>query len=188
MKCVAAVLILLAAAGCGGSDDTAEPGDTASTTTTEASGADCTTDLAFTNRTTGESVEVTSTAAVSLQDGAAYTAYAADFEVESDDVSMVSAPEAPPGNHLITLAITVFNPDGTPAPVEAGTQIDYTDEFGVLTFVVLHSTSEETYGNNTGAGGSVLVREVGDRFCAEIEYADDEKELRGTLAADVNAL
>ncbi len=187
MKRLAVVLCVLLAA-CGGGDDGADGGESTTTAAAGGSGSCPATDLAFTNLDTGETVELTSTAAVSLSDGAGYTAYAADFDVSPDDISLASAPVAPEGKNLVTLAVTVFNAPEDPPPVEAGTQITYTDEFGVLTFVVLHSTADETFGDNAGATGIVSISSVGDRFCAEVDYRDDQKELSGTIAADVKAL
>jgi hypothetical protein len=186
-----AAVACLALAACGGGEDDAAPGGDEGTTTTStgAQSGECPdTDLSVSNLTTGATVDVVDATAVSLSGGAAYTAYAADFEVDPNDISLVSGIEPASGENVVTLAVTVFNAEGTPPPIEAGTEITYTDEFGVLTFVVVHSAGAESFGDNTGAAGTLTVTSVGDRFCAEVDYADDEKELTGTIAADVRSL
>lgn len=131
---------------------------------------------------------VTSTLAVSLQGGVAYTAYAADFEIDPESVTSFSTPEIPADGNLLTIAVTVFNATKDFPPLEVGQQVEHTDEFDVVTFIVVHEHGETLYGTSTGAQGSVTITGVGDTFCAEIDYADEQKTLSGTIAASVKAL
>lgn len=186
-----AFLSLLVGA-CGGGDDDSTGGETApdATDATDATGGgDCApTDLVFTNIETGEEVTATSAAAVSLEGGAAYTAYVADFALAAADLSLFSAPEVPDDGNLVTVAVTIFNATEPLEALEVGQQVEYTDEFGVLTFRVTHQSGETLYGANSGASGTVTLAGVGETFCAEIDYADEEKTLSGTIAAPVKAL
>lgn len=192
-----AVLSLLAGA-CGGGDDDSAGGETATDATGATGATDATggagggecaaTELVFTNLETGEEVAATSAAAVSLEGGAAYTAYVADFALDAAELSLFSAPEVPDDGNLVTLAVTIFNATEPAEALEAGQRVEYTDEFGVLTFRVTHQAGETYYGTNNGASGTVTLTDVGDTFCAEVDYADEQKTLAGTLAAPVKAL
>lgn len=191
----AAVLALVLGA-CGGDDGGDDGGDaTVDETTTAPEATDTAgetgegtcdgTDLEVTNLTTGTTFEVTDTAAVSLQDGAAYTAYLADFEIDPTEVTAFASPTVPEGANMATLFITVFDAEEVPDPIEAGTEIEYTPEFGVLTFGVVHTAGAEQFGTNTGAAGTATVTAVGDVLCVEVDYADDEKTVAGTFEAQV---
>ena len=186
-------LLLMGLGACGGDDGegvTTSPPD--ETTTTAEGGAPSTcegTDLTYTNVATGDTVDLSSSTAVSLSDAAAYTAYAADFELAPDDVSIVSGPEVPADGTMAMISVTIFNAEGTPAPIEVGTVVEHdTSEFGILTFVVVVNEGAEALGNNEGGEGELTITSVGDRFCAEVRYADAEKEIVGTLEAAVKAL
>ena len=105
------------------------------------------------------------------------TAYLADYVLTEDDFGF-SAPEVPAAGNLVQLSVTIFNAETTPDPLEAGTEIAYTAEFGELTFTVVHQQATEAFGTASNADGVLTVTAVGDTFCAEVDYADDEKELR----------
>lgn len=188
-----AVLALLGA-GCGddGDEGAGSPQPDAETTTSveERAGGDCAdTDLTFTSAETGAEVDLTSTAAVSLEGGAAYTAYGADFDLDPEAISLFASPEVPADGNLVTLAVTVFNPEETPPPLEAGQVVTHdTSEFGILTFVVTAAQGEELSGNNSGGEGELTITSVGDTFCVEVDYSDEEKSLTGTLSAPVQEL
>jgi hypothetical protein len=146
------------------------------------------TDLEVTNLTTGTTFAVTDTAAVSLQDGAAYTAYLADFEIDPAEVTAFASPTVPDGASMATLFITVFNAEEVPDPIEAGTEIEYTPDFGVLTFGVVLAAGAEQFGDSTDAEGTATVTAVGDVLCVEVDYADGEKAVAGTFEAEVTAV
>ena len=189
-----AAVLLLTVAACGGDDDggdDAAPTDAADETTTSAGEAEpeveasCAgTDITYENLSTGETVDVVSTGAFSLSNGSAYTVYLADYELTEDDFSITGA-EVPDGSNLITLALTIFNSETTPELLEPGTEVTYTEEFGELTFVVTQQQGTTAFGTNTGAEGTLTITAVGDTFCAEVDYADDEKTLSGTVEAEV---
>jgi hypothetical protein len=193
------VVLSFALVACGGDGDD-DGGDTnggggSESTATAASGdgggggGDCAgTNLVFNNKTTGESVDITSTAAISLQGGAAYTAYAGDFDIDPESISLFSNPTVPADGNLIIVAITVFNATEAPAPLEPGTAIEHTTDFDVLTFVVTQTAGETLHGNGTNGAGSLTVTGVGDSLCFEVDYADDEKELSGTFEGAVKPL
>ncbi|MGK2949929.1 MAG: hypothetical protein ACSLFP_15260 [Acidimicrobiales bacterium] len=184
--------LALVLAGCGddgGDGDAGASGDPTDTTVGDDTSTCAETDLTLTNRASGTSFDASSTAAVSLEGGAAFTAYAADFDLELDDISLFSSPEVPADGNLATIAVTVFNSEEELDPLEAGQVVTHdTSEFGILTFVVTANAGEELYGNNLGGEGELTITAVGDRFCAEIDYRDDEKELTGTLSAPVKDL
>lgn len=186
----ASVALVLAACGDDGGGEADEGSDDpAGTTTVPLPGATCEgTDLEVTNATTGTTFEVTDTAAVSLEDGAAYTAYLADFEIDPAEVTAFDSPTVPDGANMATFFITVFNAEAVPEPVEAGTEIEYTPDFGVLTFSVVLSAGGEQFGNNLGGAGTATVTSVGDVLCVEVDYADAEKSVTGTFEAEVTAV
>ena len=194
MRVLGGASLLLGSLGaCGGDDSegvTTSPPEETTTSEGEAAPGTCDgTDLTYTSVSTGETVDLSSSTAVSLSDGAAYTAYAADFELGPDDVSIVNGPEAPADGTMATISVTIFNAEGTPPPIEVGTVVEHdTSEFGILTFVVVVNEGPEALGNNEGGEGEVTITSVGDRFCAEVRYADAEKELAGTLEAAVKEL
>ncbi len=126
--------------------------------------------------------------AVSLAGGAAYTMYAADFPLDTSSASLAFKPDVPPGGHLATLAVTVFQPTHAPAPVEAGTMVPAGTQLDELVFVASYATDSERYGDNTDMAGSLTMREVGTSVCAQVDYADAEKSVTGTLAAPVVAV
>lgn len=74
------------------------------------------------------------------------------------------------------------------ALVAVGDHVEWTDEFGVRTFLVTAEGSGEQYQSNMGGKGTLDVTAVGKRFCGTVEYSDDEKQVSGTFAADVKAL
>jgi hypothetical protein len=200
---VAAVAVaLVIVAGCSGDDESQEPSDPAPTSQaasapppvpSASSGApstDCAdTDVTFEGGSSPAPLDVVSTAAVSLADGAAYTVYLADFEIDPSQLTLFTKPEVPAGGRLVTLAATVFNPEGETSPIEAGTELvhDLTD-FDTLTFVVTEETPTELFGNNTGGEGTMTITAVGDVLCAEVDYRDDEKSLAGVVESPVKLL
>jgi len=197
--------VVVTVVGCGGDDgESQEAGDPAPTSQAASApppvpsaapasvvpSTECAaTDVTFEGGSSPAPFEVVSTAAVSLADGAAYTVYLADFEIDPSALTLFTKPEVPTGGRLVTLAATVFNPEGATPPIEAGTELvhDLTN-FGTLTFVVTEETPTELFGNNTGGEGTMTITAVGDVLCAEVDYRDDEKSLVGVVEAAVKPL
>ncbi len=170
----------------GGGDDTA--GDTADDAGGEDAGdesgaGDCA-GIDATGRSPGGDFTATTAYAVPISDGAAWTLYLADFDLDPETISSFSEPTVPADGKMFTVAITVFNAEGEVEPIEPPKTIEYTDEFGVLTFTVMANEGEELFGTNTGAEGTVEVTAVGDRLCGSVEYTDDEKEISGSFEAE----
>ena len=195
---VAALLgLALVATACGddeAADDTTGTSTEAAPEDRDAEGddgadADCPdTAVTYENLETGESVDVVASAAASLVDGAAYTIYLADYDISVDSFSSLSAPEIPDDGNLLSVAVTIFNAEEEPAPLEAGTTVEYTDDFGVLTFRVTQQAGEELFGTNTDAEGQISLTAVGDVVCAEVDYTDAQKTLSGTIRAATKAV
>lgn len=174
---------------CGGDDDdssneSATDGGADTNTSSDCAG----TDLSFTNLETGASGTATAALAERIFDGGLYTVHAADFDIDEDDLKSWR-PEVPDGNNVITIQLTVFNASDPPQPVEAGRTLEATIEPDVLTFVTRHFTADDDW-SQADLGTEDLTRElsitaVGDTFCFEIDYADQEKEISGTVAAPV---
>lgn len=210
----AAALIALVAAlalACGGDDDDGsddDNGDTASATTSgsgnssgDAAGA-CPA-LPYTialkaarGATIGnddQSFRVTSSRAVSLAGGAGYTIYLANYDIPDGEVGGLAAPVPPGGKTLITVFLTTFNAQGTPAIIKTGDDIAYTNEFNKLTFRVITQVGKESFNANSAAKGSFKVTSTGDRVCGEIDYIDSatsdlsavQNQVKGLIGADV---
>lgn len=188
---LATATILLGACSDGDGDDADAAGDDAATTTAAASdggeGTCAGTDLTYTGPGT-EAFDPVSTLAVEVTDGAAYTVYIGDEEIDPGSVGIVSSPQPSADGTLVTLFVTTFNVEGEPPTVELGEPIAYSDEFRVLTFKVMSQAGETINGNNVGGSGTVTVTSLGDTFCAEVEYTDDEKSLSGTIEAPMESL
>ena len=186
-----AVLALSTAAGCTakGSSSKAKS-DTAGSTTTpsDKAGACPGTDATVTITKTGETAKFDHAGGVSLSDGAAYTVYLSDAEIDPSEISMVKTPEPLDDHHLVTVAITVFNAKGTPSPITAGTKIPFTPDFGVLTFRVIDDTVGKSHNSSEDAKGDVVVTKTGDTVCFTVDYSDAEKTLTGTIEAPVKQL
>lgn len=162
-------------AACGG--DPAEPESEPT-----AAGA-CETNVVVTVTSTGETATLTDAAAVSLGGGAAYTMYVADFPLDLGQASLATDPDVEAGGHLATIAATVFQPEGAPGPIAAGTVVPAGTQTGELVFVATLQSDTEQYQNNSGLTGSLTMREVGPAVCVDVDYADDEKTIRGTLGS-----
>lgn len=145
----------------------------------------CENDLVATYPDGTQAVLDTSTAAVSLSDGAAYSIYAGDYEIATDGIEITGV-EPPEGSRLAAVFITVFNPDEPPPPLEAGTSITWSNEMGVLTFTTILYDGPIDFGQAVDAVGTVDVQAVDEEsICIEVDYQDAEKTLRGTLVAPV---
>jgi hypothetical protein len=182
------LVLVLAVAACGGDDDDApngSAGEGATPTTAASNGGGgeelCrpTPYLVSLRAASGSEVafedaqfEVVSAKAVSLAGGAAYTIYMADFEIEDSDIGIVSTPQPGEGETLVTLFITVFNGPANPPAIEAGTEIEFTPDFGVLTFRVTIQQGDETYSSYSEARGSLKVTDVGGSVCGMVTYED----------------
>lgn len=186
-----AFVLLLVVAGCGddgaeasgSNDDSDGSSDTESTDDCEG------TDLAFTNLETGVTGTATFALAESSADGALYTAHAADFDITEDDLKSWR-PEVPDDGNVITVQLTVFFATEDPAPAEPGT-LRWTDEPDELTFGVRHFTADADWSHTFVVGDEDdLVKEmtittVGDTFCFDIDFTDQEKQVTGTVEAPV---
>lgn len=178
----------LLVAGCGGGDDDSEPmdADGEPTATTAATNGD---DFGESCRPTpylisvraadgdtlgleNEQFEVVSAKAVSLGGGAGYTIYLADYEIPDEQISPFSAPEPAGGQTLITLFITTFNAGPDAEIVEAGTEIAFSPEFGVLTYRIIIQQGAEKYDSFAQARGNLTVTDVGESICGEVLYED----------------
>lgn len=207
---VAAVALLGAltvACGGGGDDDEGNSGDatTAAGSTTETGGnaADACPALPYTvalkaarGATIGnddQSFRVTSARAVSLAGGAGYTIYLANYDIPEGEVGGLTAPAPPEGKTLVTIFLTTFNAQGTPAIIKTGDDIAYTTEFNKLTFRVITQVGAQAFNSNTAAQGSFKVTATGDHICGEIDYIDSatsdlsaiQNHLKGTIGAAV---
>lgn len=180
---------LLAVAACGGGDDddtepTAEAGGPTPTTAASngGDGADSCRPTPYlmavraadgdTLGLENEQFEVVSAKAVSLSGGAGYTIYLADYEIPDEEISAFSSPEPADGQTLITLFITTFNAGPDPEIVEAGTEIEFSPEFGVLTYRIIIQQGDEKYDSFAEARGKLTVTDVGDSICGDVTYED----------------
>jgi hypothetical protein len=188
-----AALLLTLAASCGDDDGggTSAPNDDAAADGEGAGGTSGSCDgTSATGSSPGNgSFSGTGAAAVSLEGGKAYTVHIGDFELSADDVSAFGTPTIPEGGTMFTVAVTVFNAEDVAAlePIAAGQVIDYTPEWGELTFVVTATDEGGTHGMSSNAEGTVTVTAVGDMFCGSVTYTDDQKSLSGTFEASVKA-
>lgn len=206
-----ALLALLAmlAVACGGDDDDSEDtGDdaattAASTTSGGGNGADACPALPYNivlkaarGATIGnddQSFRVTSARAVSLAGGAGYTIYLANYDIPDGEVGGLTAPAPPEGKTLVTIFLTTFNAQGTPAIIKTGDDIAYTTEFNKLTFRVITQVGAQSFNANSAAQGSFKVTATGDHICGEINYSDSatsdlsaiQNQLKGTIGAEV---
>jgi hypothetical protein len=183
---VLALSLLVAA--CGGDDDDTEPTTEAGdpTATTAASngsdgGDSCrpTPYLMSVRAADGDTLgfenaqfEVVSAKAVSLAGGAGYTIYLADYEIPDEEIGAFSAPEPADGQTLVTLFITTFNGGPDAEIVEAGTEIEFSPEFGVLTYRVVIQQGAEKYDSFAEARGTLTVTDVGESICGDVLYED----------------
>jgi hypothetical protein len=119
-----------------------------------------------------EQFEVVSAKAVSLAGGAAYTIYMADYEIQDSDIGLFSAPQPGEGQTLVTLFITIFNAGPNPPPIEPGTEIAFTPDFGVLTYRVTIQRGQEKFDSYAQARGSLTVTDVGESVCGTVTYED----------------
>jgi hypothetical protein len=198
-RCVMLGLALVMAAACGGDDGggnasgaTAAENGTgtapASDGDADAVSGECAgTDLTVTDVASGESFQLTSAVAHSGHDGAIYVAYAADWEISEDDLRSFY-PEVAEGQNVGIVQLTSFGSAEDLETLEAGTEIEAL--FGLpqgLTFGVVYLTAEATHASATESEttGRLEVTAVGGAFCAEIDYADADKELSGTIEAPV---
>jgi len=143
---------------------------------------------------------ITDTVAVKVND-AAYTLYLADYDIDRSAIGVIEAPHPPRGKILITLAITVFNAEGEPPPIEVGDVIPAGAEFGEQTFIVIVERGDDMYSSSPAASGEVHVLGLdAGGICVAVDYQDLEddttlngeqqaspvqKHLVGTVAADV---
>jgi hypothetical protein len=200
---VAASLLVAAAAlvACGGDDSGSERSDdgddspsvaatTATTTpTTEGSSPppamECEQSLTATFPDGSTAALDTGTAAVRLAGGAAYTLYAGDYAVPTENLDFETV-VPPAGQHQVTIYVTVFNATTTPPPIEPGTEVELASGSGELTFGVVAYVGEEAFGEAEDATGALTVDAVDDgSICVNIDYVDKQKSVVGTLSAPV---
>ncbi|MEO6987219.1 MAG: hypothetical protein ABI239_01070 [Aquihabitans sp.] len=145
-----------------GADQSSSPGEGDGAPATDCPGTEATINITETD----ETAELTHAGGVSLSDGAAYTVYVADSEIDSSKISMVATPEPEAGHRLVTVAITIFDAGGTPSVIAEGTEIPYTPDFGVLTFRVTDDTGDQAYNSSAEAAGRVTMTKVGEAACS----------------------
>lgn len=193
-------VVALVAASCGG-DDSSGPtpppddgrvgagADAPSSDDVSPDDHDCApTEVAFTNDATGVSGTVTSALSKSQFDGGLFEVHIADFDVTPDDLR-TWRPVVPEGGNVITVVFTVFNASADPTPIEPGTSVGLTIDPDELTFLVRHFTTDDDWSSaeqiGTISDGTIEVTAVGDAFCFEIDYRDQEKSAVGVVAAPV---
>ena len=148
--------------------------------------AGCEVNLELTNAETGTSTTLTEAVAISVANGAGYTVYAADYAFE-EEVTYFFDPDVPTEGNLAFVSVTVFNAEGAVPPLEEGQVVAAGAEAGEHALVFIHSTAESEYGQSANPSGQATITQVGDRFCAEIDYRDDQKSLTGTVGAEIGA-
>jgi len=132
----------------------------------------------------GTDFQATSAVAARIEDGAAYTLYLADFDLNLDSFGLISSPEVPEGGTLWTVSVTIFNADPEDiVPIEVDTVVEPGRPFGELTYTVIVQEGEERGTASDGQAGTLTVVGIGDVFCGTMEYADDEKSLSGGFRA-----
>jgi hypothetical protein len=188
---VAASLLVTCAAlsGCGedsreGQSDDA-PSTSATVASTTAAATECEQALSATYPDGSTVALDTSAAAVRLGDGAAYTHYAGDYEIPTDNIGRETV-EPPAGQHQATVFITVHNAQTEQPPIEPGTEIEYTAESDVLTFGVVVYAGSEQFGEALDARGRVTVENVDESaICVSVDYTDAQKSVEGQISAPV---
>ena len=174
----------------GGGASTRTPAAASTTSAGGGGGGGCSgTNLVLTHPGSDGSVELTSTAAVSIENETAYIGAAGDFEMDPMELSGSSYPVIPSGGSLAMVAIAIINStQGLPTePLEAGTTLEFTKDPDVLTFAVLSVSETTIFGNDTEGSGTLTLTSVGNTLCFEIDYSDVEKELTGTFEAAARA-
>lgn len=146
------------------------------------------TELAFTNTAAGLSGTATTALARSSFDGGLYEVHVADFDLTADDLR-TWRPEVPDTGNVITIQLTVFNATDDPAPIDAGASLELTTEPDVLTYLVRHFTADDDWSSAENIGvdsvGTLAVTAVGEVFCFDLDYRDQDKEVAGSVAATV---
>jgi hypothetical protein len=183
---LAGLLVLAACSNDDGGDAASVPDEGAPEETVDGSdsGTGCVgTDVTGTTPGGGSFAGSSATAA-RIVDGAAYTLYIGDFDLTPDSFSMVRNPEVPGDGTMWLIAVTIFDAaEEDIVPIEAGEVVEAGRPFGELTFTATVFEGEVFSGNSTGAAGTVSLTAVGDTLCGSIDYADDEKSVRGTFEA-----
>jgi hypothetical protein len=146
------------------------------------------TDLSFANHDAEVSGTATTALARSSYDGGIYEAHVADFDLGEDDLRSWR-PDVPEGGNVLTIQLTVFNADEDPEPILPGAELDLTSYFRELTFLVRHFTTDADWSEARDIGGETVgtltITGVGDTFCFEVDYRDQDKEVAGTVEAPV---
>ena len=199
---VGALTSLALVAGCGGDDDGGGDGavvdvgvETAADPDPDAGPAvggsdhDCAaTELSFTNHAAGLNGTATTALARSTFDDGLFEVHVADFELTADDLRSWR-PEVPEDGNVVTIQLTVFNASDDPAPIEPGASLELTIDPDELTFLVRHFTADDDWSAAENIGvdsvGTLDVTAVGDVFCFDLDYRDQDKEVAGTVAATV---
>jgi hypothetical protein len=221
MKRLLAIIVVstLFSGACGGDDDTG--GDvTDETTASTADSADSASDSAegqaeanteeaaampdgcpasvpFTTsaRFAGEGAlqafEVLDAVALSRADGAAYTIYLADFDMDDDTNWGFAVPEVPAGSTLIATGLDVFNADpATLEPLEVGSSGPLFAEAGEgVTATFISVTSELVDASSVNQMGTATLLHLDDsQVCIEVDITSDSGiAFSGTLAAPIAA-
>lgn len=144
----------------------------------------CDTELVLSNTTTGTTATLTESVAISVQEGAGYTVWAADFAFD-ETVTAWFDPAPPPEGNLAWISLTVFNATGEVAALQVGDRIPADAPHGEHVLVVVHRTSDGDYGQSEGAVGEAVLTQVDGRLCAQVDYRDAQKTLQGTVGVSV---
>ena len=175
-----AALTLLTACG----DDGSEPRADASTGAASDSG--CTTTLLVTYPD-GTEATLDRAEAVALADGGAFTVYAGDYDIPTDDITSGTI-TPPPGSHQANVYLTVLGSLADVEPITSGTSVPYTTEADVLTFSTILLGDEGMHNQAVDGSGELTVTSVTtDDLCIDVDYSDGEKKVAGTIGATVYA-
>ena len=189
MIAMALALVVTACGGGAGSSSSSDSSDVEDATEAAASSdADVCggTELSFTNHETG--VSGTATSALASIDSVAgnLMIHAADFEIEEGDLSSWR-PDIPEGNNVITVTLTVFNPEDDAPEPEEGMTLELTTEMNVVTFLLRHFSHDEDWSQtqfNDDTFGELTLTTFNDEMvCFDLDFQDDVKSASGRVEA-----
>ncbi len=172
---------VLALAACGGGDAATTEADSPSSTSTDGG---CRTALEVTYPD-GSTVSLDRAQAVELADGGAFTVYAGDYDIPTDDLATGTV-TPPAGSHQANIYLTRIGALTDAEPITAGTTVDYTTDPDVLTFSTVLLGDDGMSNQAVDGTGTVTVESVdAESICVDVDYTDDEKSIVGSIQAPV---